>query len=73
MRKAQEQELTTLLGTAKNKTAAKIKRMLLIHKHMVAMEQMRFVFMWDLAKNIFNDGTKSMFQTCVGFKIIMTC
>jgi len=36
---AQDEELKSLVGT--NKTAMKIKKMLLIHKHMVAMEKMR--------------------------------
>jgi len=38
---AQDEELKALI--APNKTAAKIKKMLLIHKHMVAMEKMRWV------------------------------
>jgi predicted RecB family nuclease len=35
----QDEELKNLM--APNKTAAKIKKMLLIHNHMVAMEKMR--------------------------------
>ncbi|KAL5022621.1 hypothetical protein ScPMuIL_001776 [Solemya velum] len=37
----QESELQQILATAPNKTAAKIKQMLLIHKNMLAMEQLR--------------------------------
>jgi len=36
----QDEELKALTGT--NKTALKVKKMLLIHKHMVAMEKMRY-------------------------------
>ena len=45
MIKAQDEELKNLI--APSKTAAKIKRMMLIHKHMVAMEKMRSVLYYS--------------------------
>ena len=51
MIKAQDEELKNLV--APNKTAAKIKKMLLIHKHMVAMEKLRY----SIATNMMNYST----------------
>ena len=49
MIQVQDDELRGLV--APNKTAAKIKKMLLIHKHMVGMEKMRLVCFHSLQKS----------------------
>lgn len=41
MLEAQDIEIQRIMGSSKNKTAVKIKKMLLIHKHMVEMEKLR--------------------------------
>lgn len=41
MIEAQDIEIQRIMGSSKNKTAVKIKKMLLIHKHMVEMEKLR--------------------------------
>lgn len=41
MLEAQDIEIQRIMGSSKNKTAVKIKKMLIIHKHMVEMEKLR--------------------------------
>jgi hypothetical protein len=44
---SQDRELQDIISAAPNKTAAKIKRMMLIHKHMVNMEKFRYLSPFD--------------------------